>query len=269
MAPDAGMVRITVGAVESAVLPVVKLQTWLLARALPAALCAAVVMVAVYCVLGSRFAVGANVAVFVAATYVTVPGTAAPPVVTARVNVAAAVIVPEFMASLNVAVIFWFMGTLVAPFRGFVEITDGIVPVVKVHTKLLARWFPRGSAAPVVIVPVYTVLAARAALGVNVAVMPEYVTTPATAPPGAVTVKVDVLMVAAFIASLKVAVIICAVGTPVALLAGAVETTVGTALLTVCSRPHPARKTPSRSAIPRLRDHILLLLNFFICAPLD
>jgi len=60
-----------------------------------------------------------------------------------------------------------------------------------------------------------------------------------------------VLIVAAFIASLKVAVIICAVGTPVALLAGAVETTVGTALLTVCSRPHPARKTPSRSAIPK------------------
>jgi len=129
-------------------------------------------MVAVYCVLGSRFADGANVAVLVAATYVTVPGTAAPPVVTARVNVAAVTVV-EFMASLKVAVIFWFIGTLVAPFRGFVEITDGTVPVVKVHTKLFVRWFPRGSAAPVVIVAVYRVLAARAALGVNVAVVPE------------------------------------------------------------------------------------------------
>ena len=173
MAPEAGTVRVTVGAVESTVFPVVKLQTWLLARALPAALCAAVVIVAVYCVLASRFAVGANVAVLVAATYVTVPGTAAPPVATARVNVPAAVTVPEFIASLKVAVTFWFIATLVAPFRGFVEMTDGIVPVVKVHTKLLARWFPSGSAAPVVIVPVYTVLAARAALGVNVAVVPE------------------------------------------------------------------------------------------------
>jgi len=94
------------------------------------------------------------------------------------------------------------------------------------------------------------------------------VTTPVTAPLGAVTVKVDVLIVAAFIASLKVAVIICAVETPVALLAGAVETIVGAAVLNVCSRPHPARKMPSRSAIPRLRDHTLFALHFLIRAPL-
>jgi hypothetical protein len=55
-------------------------------------------------------------------------------------------------------------------------------------------------------VAVYTVLYARTAAGVNVAVTPLYVTVPVTAvPPGPVTVKVDPLIVAAFIASLKVA----------------------------------------------------------------
>ena len=68
IATEAGLVTITVGGVVSAVLPVVKFQTWLLARALPAALCADVLMVAVYWVLVSKFAVGANIAVFVAAT---------------------------------------------------------------------------------------------------------------------------------------------------------------------------------------------------------
>jgi hypothetical protein len=105
------------------------------------------------------------------------------------------------------------------------------------------------------------VLAARDALGVNVAVFPEYVTMPVTAaPPGPVTVKVDVSIVVAFIASLKAAVMICVSGTPVAPFAGTVETTVGTAVLIVCSRPHPARKMPRRSAIPRLRDHFLFAL---------
>ena len=92
-------------------------------------------MVAVYCVLGNKLIVGAKVDVFVAATYVTVPGTAAPPTpATATENVPGATIVAEFMAWLKIAVIFWFMGTVVAPFRGFVEITVGIVPVVKLHT---------------------------------------------------------------------------------------------------------------------------------------
>jgi hypothetical protein len=57
----------------------------------------------------------------------------------------------------------------------------------------------------VVIVAVYTVLYARTGLGVNVAVTPLYETVPATAPPGPVTVKVDPLIVTAFIASLNVA----------------------------------------------------------------
>jgi hypothetical protein len=46
----------------------VKFQTKLVSNGSPAAFCAAVLIVAVYCALGGKFAVGANVAVFVAAT---------------------------------------------------------------------------------------------------------------------------------------------------------------------------------------------------------
>jgi hypothetical protein len=41
------------------------------------------------------------------------------------------------MASLKVAGIFWFIGTLVAPFRGFVETTVGIVPGARGSSFLL------------------------------------------------------------------------------------------------------------------------------------
>jgi hypothetical protein len=65
-----------------------------------------------------------------------------------------AVTVAALMASLKMAVIFWLIGTLIVPFRGFVETTVGIVAVVKVHVTLLARLFPAGSRAPVVIVAI-------------------------------------------------------------------------------------------------------------------
>jgi len=52
------------------------------------------------------------------------------------------------------------------------------------------------------------VLYARTPAGVNVAVVPLYVTAPDTAPLGPVTVKVVVLIVAGFIAMLKVALIV-------------------------------------------------------------
>jgi hypothetical protein len=133
-----------------------------------------VLIVAVYCVLGAKFAVGVNVVVFVLATYVTVPGTAAPPAPAAdTANVPAAVTVVAFIASLNVAVIFWLMGTLMAPFKGFVEVTVGIVPVVKLQAKLAAKPAPLGSWAPVVTVATYTVFAASEFVGVSVAVVPE------------------------------------------------------------------------------------------------
>ena len=49
-------------------------------------------------------------------------------------------------------------------------VMSGVAPVVKVHTKLLARALPARSLAPVVIVPVKRVLGASWAVGVKVAV---------------------------------------------------------------------------------------------------
>jgi hypothetical protein len=78
-------------------------------------------------------------------------------------------------------------------------------------------------------VAVYAVFDARALVGVKDAVDPAKVTTPATATGGvpAVKVKVVVLMVAGFIASLKTAVTTVAEQTPTAPLAGAPESAVG------------------------------------------
>ena len=117
------------------------------------------------------------------------------------------------------------------------------------------------------IVAVYNVLGDRSAVGVNVAVVPEYVTVPTTAaPPGAVTKKVDELIVEGFIDWLKVAVITWATGTAMAPFAGLVESTKGTGL-TVCSRPQPHRKMPRNKTIVELRAHILLISYSIICAP--
>jgi hypothetical protein len=53
-----------------------------------------------------------------------------------------------------------------------VEVNVGAGAVVKVHTKLAANAAPVASFAPVVIVTVYKVEAARSTPGVNVAVFP-------------------------------------------------------------------------------------------------
>ena len=99
-----------------------------------------------------------------------VPATGvAPGPVTVKV---AALIVPGFIASLNVAMTNVLTATAVAPFAGTVETTVGGATVVKVHTKLVASGAPVGSFAPVVIVAVNKVLLARTAVGVNVAVLP-------------------------------------------------------------------------------------------------
>jgi hypothetical protein len=60
----------------------------------------------------------------------------------------------------------------VAPLAGTVEVTVGAGAVVKVHTKLAASAPPVASFAPVVIVDVYKVEAARSTPGVKVAVFP-------------------------------------------------------------------------------------------------
>ena len=67
----------------------------------------------------------------------------------------------------------------------------------------------------------------------NVATRPAYVTVPVTAPPGPVSVKVDVLIVAAAIASLKVALSAWPMGTFTALFRGAVGDTVGGGVIVV------------------------------------
>ena len=71
---------------------------------------------------------------------------------------------------------------------------------------LTANALPARSLAPVVIVAVKTVLAARSLVGFKVATVPAYVTAPGTGVAPCVKVKVAVVIVAASIASLKVAV---------------------------------------------------------------
>jgi len=67
-------------------------------------------------------------------------------------------IVAGFIASLKVAVTTVLGQTPAAPLGGVTEITvggaHGLLPVVKVHTKLLASAMPYTSVAPVVIVAV-------------------------------------------------------------------------------------------------------------------
>ena len=129
--------------------------------------------------------------------------------------------------------------------------TAGGVAVVKVHTKLAARGAPEGSFAPVVIVAVNSVLLARADVGVNVAVLPVYVTAPATGvAPGPVTVKVVPVMVAGFMGPLKVAETSVVTATPVAPFAGTVETTVGGGAVVNVHTKLAARLTPAGSFAP-------------------
>jgi hypothetical protein len=101
----AGFVEVIVGPTRLVAKPVVKLQAKLAAIATPVRSFAAVVIVAVYCVLAARLAVGAKIAVLPA--YDTVPGTAAPPTpATATVYVPTAEMVAGSMAVLKVAAIF-------------------------------------------------------------------------------------------------------------------------------------------------------------------
>src|SRR5579863_7059380 len=180
-----------------ATLAVVKLQTKLLASALPARSCAPVVMVAVKVVFNARLLVGVNAAILPVASRVTVPVT---PGATVKVVVS---IVAGFIASLNVAVITVLGHTPAAPLGGATEITVGgggaahaLAAVVKVHTKLFASLLPDGSLAPVVIVAVYKVLSIRLPAGVKVKILlvASWVTVPVTdVVPGPINVKVAVL----------------------------------------------------------------------------
>ena len=147
----------------------------------------------------------------------------------------AVVSVKGFIAFVKVAVIALLMTTPVALTIGMTELTIGAVvsgaaPVVKLHTLLAARALPAKSLAPVVIVAVYKVLAARLDAGVKVAATPTEVTVPETDVVPCIKVKVAVLSVEGSIASVKVTVIALLVATPVALTSGNSELTMGAVL---------------------------------------
>ena len=181
------------------------------------------------------------------------------------VNVAAP-IVAGFIALLNVVETRVLTGTAVAPFAGIVEITVG-APVVKLHTKLAASALPNVSFAPVVIVAVKAVPGARLAPGWKVAIFvpATYVTCPDTLAPPEVKVNVEVLIVARFIALLKVAVI-TAVLTTVEPSGGVAEVTLGGvsgspgSLAFLSQSPHPTTRTASRNT----QIQILLTTNLCI-----
>src|ERR1700735_687864 len=251
VAPLSGSVEVTVGALPLAPRPVVKLHTKSAASALPCALCAAVVTLAANWVFAARATFGANTAVLLVASYVTVPGTRAPPPVTASVKVPVARIVAGVIGALKVAEIFWLSGTLVARFGGLVKVTSGRDEVVKVHTKFAVSGAPVGSCAPIVIVAVNKVLVASPVAGENVAVVPAKVTVPATGvAPGPVNVNVAALIVAGFIASLNVAETVVSTATPVAPITGIVEMTVGGGAVVKVHTKLAANAAPVRSFAP-------------------
>jgi hypothetical protein len=143
----------------------------------------------------------------------------------------AAVRVAGAIASSNVPVTALLTATPVALLSGLLELTVGGVvsapaPVVKLHTWLAASAFPATSVMAVVSVAVYVVLLARDADGVNVAIVPAGFrdTVPVTPP---LKVNEAAVTVAGAIGSLNVAVMAVLTATPVALLSGLRELTVG------------------------------------------
>src|ERR1700733_12685195 len=88
--------------------------------------------------------------------------------------------------SLKMAAIALFNVTPVSASAGAVELTvggvvSGAAPVVKLHVFATASGLPARSVAAVLIVAVKVVLAAKALVGMNVAVVPTSDTVPATA----------------------------------------------------------------------------------------
>lgn len=173
---------------------------------------------------------GVNLAV--APLMLTVPLTIAPPEVVASVKVA--VVSEEFViASEKLADIEEFNAMPVAAFAGIVAdtiggVVSGATPVVKFQLKSALSALPLESRTPVVIVAMYSVLAARTTDGVKVAELLLAVTVPAMAKPARDEIlKVVGLSVVLSIASEKVTVIAELTATAFAALAGEVEDTVG------------------------------------------
>jgi hypothetical protein len=136
------------------------------------------------------------------------------------------------IASLKVAVTVEAMATPVVALVGVTAVTVGTGPcaVVNDHELTLAMAFPVAPTTPVVTAAVYVLLAASGAFGVSVAVkvVALYLTVALTgAPPCGVSVKVEAVMVDAFNASLKVAVMVVFAARPVLPLPGVTAVTVG------------------------------------------
>lgn len=177
-----------------------------------------------------RLPEGKNVAVLPLTA--TVPATAAPFVVLTSVKLAV-LSVEFFIASEKVADTEEVNAMPFAPFAGDVEetvgrVVSGMAAVRKFQVKLPAMALPAASFAAVVTVAVYSVLAARFADGVNLAVLPLTLTVPFTVPPAVrLTVKLEEFSVELVIASSNVADIEEFKATPAAALAGDVFVTKG------------------------------------------
>src|SRR4029079_5023273 len=122
VAAFAGEVEDTVGGVVSGAAPVVKVQVKLPASGLPATSSAAVVKIAVYCVLPARLLNGTKVAVF--PLPVTTPLTAAPPAAGRSVKLDV-FSVELLIASENVAEMVVFRPTPVSELSGDMSETVG------------------------------------------------------------------------------------------------------------------------------------------------
>ena len=230
VAPYPGEVADTVVGVVSGAAAVVNVHVKLAPRALPAASCAPEVMVAVYWVLAFSAADGVNVAVL--PLMFTPPLIAAPPEVATRVKLAV-VSVELVIGSENVADTEEFSAKPVAALAGDVAdtvggVVSGAAPVVKVQLKLAPSALPPESVAPVVIVAMYGVLAARGKEGVKVAELLLTLTVPGIGTPACVvSAKVLVFSVEFVIASEKVTAMAEFTAMLVAAFAGDVEETVG------------------------------------------
>jgi hypothetical protein len=163
-----------------------------------------------------------------------VPATGVAPF--ASLNVAP-VTVRGLRDSLNVAVTDEFTATSEALAAGETPATEGGVvsaaaDVVKDQVRSADMALPARSWTPVVTVAVYATLLASGAFGWKVAVVPfpASVTVPGTLVVPCLSRKFAVVIVDAFIASLKVAVTGAETETDVALLTGAVDATVGGAV---------------------------------------
>lgn len=271
VAPLAGDVEDTVGGVVSGAAAVVKRQLKLAPSALPESSSAAVVMVAVYCVLAASAVDGVKRAVV--PVTLTVPATAAPPLVLTSVKLEP-VSVELVMVSENVADTELLVAIPVALFTGDTADTVGgvvsaIAPVVKRQVKLDCKALPVTSLAAVVMVAVYCVLGARPEEGINTTPLPTALTVPATAAPPLVvfTVKLAVVRVVVRIASEKPAATDAFKPTPVARFEGEMNDTVGAVVSTGTAAdefadvPGPTDAVPPLSPLPPQPDKPRLASN--------